>query len=143
VIWFKKAGLSATDACLLLRDCARHGIDATAVAELSHTSGLNTREAIQGTFADLNGQVTLPGNGIFSPWCPQQPLFSEFENAGADPALWWERRMAVAYIFGIHPIFAVMSPEITEEDLVEIAAIGTELEIDQDTLDKAVNYLLQ
>ena len=51
--------------------------------------------------------------------------------------------MAVAYIFGIHPIFAVMSPEITEEDLVEIAAVGTELEIGQETLDKAVHYLLQ
>jgi hypothetical protein len=36
-----------------------------------------------------------------------------------------------------------MSPEITEEDLVEIAAVGTELEIGQETLDKAVQYLLQ
>jgi aldehyde:ferredoxin oxidoreductase len=142
LIGFKKAGLSATDACLLLRECARDGIDAAAVAELSQASGLKTREAIQGALPDLSGPTTLPGNGIFSPWCPQQPLFGEFENVGADPALWWERRMAVAYIFGIHPIFAVMSPEITEEDLVEIAAVGTELEIDQDTLDKAVHYLL-
>ena len=142
LIGFKKIGLSVTDACMLLRECARHGIDAAAVAELSQTSGLKTKEAIIGAFSDLSGPTTLPGNGIFSPWCPQQPLFGEFENVGADPALWWERRMAVAYIFGIHPIFAVMSPEITEEDLVEIAAIGTELEIDQDTLDKAVHYLL-
>ena len=143
LIGFKKAGLSAADACMLLRDCARYGIDAAAVAELSQTSGLKTREAIQGTLAELSGPITLPGNGIFSPWCPQQPLFSEFEDVGDDPVSWWERRMAVAYIFGIHPIFAVMSPEITEEDLVEIAAVGTELEIGQETLDKAVHYLLQ
>ena len=114
-----------------------------AVAELSQASGLKTREAIQGALPELKGRITLPGNGIFSPWCPQQPLFSEFEDVGDDPVSWWERRMAVAYIFGIHPIFAVMSPEITEEDLVEIAAVGTELEIGQETLDKAVHYLLQ
>ena len=142
LIGFKKAGLSATDACSLLRDCARYGIDAAAVAQLSQASGLETREAIQGVLPDLSGLITLPGAGIFSPWCPQQPLFGKFENMGDDPSQWWERRMAVAYIFGIHPIFAVMSPEITEEDLVEIAAVGTELEIDQDTLDKAVHYLL-
>ncbi len=143
LIGFKKLGLSAMDACMLLRDCARDGIDAAAVAELSQTSGLKTREAIQEALPDLSGPITLPGNGIFSPWCPQQPLFGEFDNIGDDPAQWWERRMAVAYIFGIHPIFAVMSPEITEEDLVDIAAVGTELEIDQDTLEKAVQYLLK
>ena len=51
--------------------------------------------------------------------------------------------MAVASIFGIHPIFSVMSPEITEDDLLEIATMGTEVELNQDTLDNAVNYLLK
>ena len=50
--------------------------------------------------------------------------------------------MAVAAIFGIHPIFAVMSPEITEEDLLEISTIGTEIEFNEDTLNSAVDYLL-
>jgi hypothetical protein len=36
-----------------------------------------------------------------------------------------------------------MSPEIMEEDLLEIATIGTEVELSQDTLDNAVNYLLK
>jgi aldehyde:ferredoxin oxidoreductase len=50
--------------------------------------------------------------------------------------------MAVAYIFGIHPVFAVMSPEITEDDLLEIATVGTEIEFNADRLTKAVDYLL-
>ena len=39
LLGFKKLGLSAADACALLRECARYGIDAVAVAELSQKAG--------------------------------------------------------------------------------------------------------
>lgn len=143
LIGFKKAGLSAVDAGKLLRACAKFGIDAAAVSELSQAAGKATLSEIQASMAELSGTVTHPGSGIFSPWCPLQPIFGKFDDIGDDPAAWWNRRMAVAYIFGIHPIFAVMSPEITEEDLLEIATIGTEIEFSKDTLDNAVNYLLK
>lgn len=143
LIGFKKIGLSAVDACKLLKACAKYGIDAAAVAELSLAAGKKTLSDVQASFATLVGTVTRPGNGIFSPWCPNQPLFGKFDAAVDDPAAWWERRMAVASIFGIHPIFSVMSPEITEDDLLEIATVGTEVELSQDTLDNAVNYLLK
>jgi aldehyde:ferredoxin oxidoreductase len=142
LIGCKKLGLSATDACNLLRACAKYGIDAAAVAERAGASGKTTVEDIQGAFSSLGGKVSVPGNGVFSPWCPDRPVFGTFEAAQGDPAAWWERRMAVSYIFGIHPIFAVMSPEITEEDLLDVAAVGTEIEFTPETLDKAVQYLL-
>ena len=142
LIEFKKAGLSAVDAALLLRACTKYGIDAAAVAELSQATGKASLAEIQDSMAELSGPVTRPGSGIFSPWCPLEPVFGNFEDSGDDPAEWWHRRMAVAYIFGIHPVFAVMSPEITEDDLLEIATVGTEIEFSTDTLNKAVDYLL-
>jgi aldehyde:ferredoxin oxidoreductase len=143
LIGFKKLGLSAVDAGTLLKACSKYGIDAAAVAELSLAAGKKTLSDVQASFATLAGAVTRPGSGIFSPWCPNRPLFGKFDDAADNPAAWWERRMAVASIFGIHPIFSVMSPEITEDDLLEIATVGTEVEFSQDTLDNAVNYLLK
>jgi aldehyde:ferredoxin oxidoreductase len=139
---FKKAGFNVNDACELLKVCARYGIDAAGVAEQSLAAGKTSIADVSEGLAGFTGDVTRPGKGVFSPWCPTQPIFGEFDAAGADVAAWWERRMAVAYIFGIHPIFAVMSPEIVEDDLVEIATIGTELEISQEILDNAVAYLM-
>ena len=143
IIGFKNLGLDVKEACSLLKTCAKLGIDAAAVAELSLAAGKRSTAEIEASILDLKGDVTLPGNGIFSPCCPAQPLFGDFEDAGDDPSAWWERRMAVSYIFGIHPMFAVMAPEVTEDELIETASIGTEIEFTQETLDKAVEYLLQ
>ncbi len=143
LIGCKKLGLSAADACTLLRACAKHGVDAAAVAELAKASGKTTVDEIQGALSSLSGEVSRPGSGIFSPWCPDRPVFGAFEEAQADPATWWERRMSVAYIFGIHPLFAVMSPELAEEDLLDAASVGTEIEFTPETLDKVVDYLLK
>lgn len=139
---FKKMGLSAADACRCLKACARLGVDAAAAAELSRAAGKTTAAEIEAGLLGLSGKATIEGAGTFSPWCPVQPLFGAAEEAGDDPAGWWERRMAVAYIFGIHPIFAAMCPEITEEDLLEAAAVGTEIEFEQAALDKAVSELI-
>ncbi len=143
LIEFKKAGLSAADACTLLKACAKYGIDAAAVAQLSQAAGKTSLEDVQAMFANADGEVTRPGNGIFSPWCPALPLFGTFEDVGDDVAAWWERRQAVAYIFGIHPIFAVMSPELDAEDMLETAGVGTELELEMEILESAIDYLLK
>jgi aldehyde:ferredoxin oxidoreductase len=125
---FKKLGLSATDACGLLRECARYGIDALAVAELSQKAGKKKPDEIKKSFSGLKGSLENIGKGTFSPWCPNFGL----------PAGEWERRQAVAYIFGIHPIFAMMAPELSEEKLIELANIGTGLGFTSETLDKVI-----
>ncbi len=138
LLGFHKIGLSAAEACQCLKACARYGIDGAAAAELSLAAGKSTASEIQESLLGLSGKATVAGAGTFSPWCPVQPLFDAAEEAGGDPSAWWERRMAVSYIFGIHPIFAAMCPEITEEDLLEVAGIGTEIEFAPETLDKAI-----
>jgi len=128
LLGFKKLGLSAADACALLRECAKYGIDAVAVAELSQKAGKKKADEIKKSFSGLKGSLENMGKGTFSPWCPNFGL----------PANEWERRQAVAYIFGIHPIFAMVAPELSEEKLIELANVGTGLGFTSETLDKVI-----
>lgn len=136
LIGLKKAGCSAVDAGRILKACAKYGIDPAAVAELSQKNGKSAAADIEASLATLSGETTIGGQGTFSPWCPLQPIFGDFD--AADLPAWWERRQAVAGIFGIQPIFAIMCPEITEADLLELANLGTGLDLDADTLDEVI-----
>ncbi len=139
VLGFKNLGLEAKEACRLMCLCARKGLSAAAVAQLSEKAGKKSAQEIEASLDSLTGTVELAGQGIFSPWCPRSPLFGDF--GASDAASWWERRQAVAYVFGIDPMFAVMSPELTEELLLELAGIGTEIEFTSDTLESVVSDL--
>lgn len=133
----KGLGLCAKDAGLVLKACAKYGIDPFAVATLSKKT---TRDELIGSFDSLSGTIDLPGKGIFTPWCPTRPIFNDFGLSGETLA-WWERRQAVAMIFGIQPMFALMCPELTEENMLEMASLGTELDLDQDLLDEVVTRI--
>lgn len=128
LLGFKKLGLSAQEACWLLRECSRYGIDAMAVSELSQKAGKKKSDEIKKSIPTLKGTLESVGKGRFSPWAPNFGLSQEE----------WERRQAVAYIFGIHPIFIQLSPELSEEKLLEFAHIGTGLEFTSETLDKVI-----
>lgn len=145
LLGFKKAGLSAEDSCRMLQACAKYGIDAAAVAELSQKAGKADIEEIKKSFPGLKGPVESTGRGKFSPWIPPKPLFADFglPADGSKDAEWWERRQAVAHIFGIHPIFALMSPELSEEKLLELVNIGTGLMITPEELDRVVTDVLK
>ena len=136
LLGFKKLGLSPADACALLRECAKYGIDAVAVAELSQKAGKKKPDEIKKSFSGLKGTLESTGKGVFSPWAPPKPIFANFD--GGQDASWWQRRQAVAYIFGIHPILALMSPELSEEKLIELANVGTGLGLTSETLDKVI-----
>jgi aldehyde:ferredoxin oxidoreductase len=136
LLGFKKLGLSAVDACALLRESAKYGIDAVAIAELSQKAGKKKPDEIKKSFSGLKGTLENIGKGVFSPWAPPKPIFAKFD--GSQDASWWQRRQALAYIFGIHPIFALMSPELSEEKLIELANIGTGLGLTSEALDKVI-----
>jgi aldehyde:ferredoxin oxidoreductase len=136
LLGFKKLGLSAAEACGLLRECAKYGIDAVAVSELSQKAGKKKPDEIKKSFSGLKGSLENIGKGKFSPWSPPKPVFANF--GGSQDAQWWERRQAVAYIFGIHPIFALMSPELSEEKLIELANLGTGLGFTSETLNNVI-----
>ena len=140
LLGFKKLGLSAAEACALLRECARYGIDAVAVSELKQKAGRKKPDEIKKSFSGLKGALENIGKGRFSPWSPPKPIFANFglPADGSQDAQWWERRQAVAHIFGIHPIFALMSPELSEEKLIELVNLGTGLGLASGTLDKVI-----
>jgi len=140
LLGFKNIGLSAADAGRALKACAKYGIDPFAVA---HLSGKTTLDEIKDSFDSIHGTVEIPGSGLFSPWCPTQPIFNDFDLSGEDETMaWWERRQAVSMIFGIQPIFSLMCPELTEENMLELASIGTDLDLTQETLDAVIDDLL-
>jgi len=128
LLTLKKIGFTASDACRVLKMCAKYGIDGAATAELSEKAGFTDPEAVKGTFATLKGPVYSAGDSAFSPWAA----------VGNQEPETWLRRQAVAYIFGLHPIFMLMAPELTEEKLLEISSLGTELELTSETLDEVI-----
>ena len=134
----KNLGLGVTDAAQIIMDCAKAGLDAAGVASVCAASGKSDAAAIGAALADIDGSVDGL-SGPFSPWAPAQPLFADFGDSGE---AWWKRRQAVAYTFGLDPIFALMCPELSEDVLVEMAAMGTELEITADTLNQVVAGLI-
>ncbi len=133
LLGFRRLGLSAQEACALLRDCARYGIDAVAVSELSQTAGKKKPDEIKKAIPTLKGTLESVGKGRFSPWAPNFGLSSDE----------WERRQAVAYIFGIHPIFIQLSPELSEEKLLELAHVGTGLEFTSEALSKVISEITE
>lgn len=143
LLGFKKLGLSASDSCRILRDCAKYGIDAVAVAELSQKAGRTNPDEIIKSFPGLKGPVMSSSKGVFSPWAPPRPIFTDLSlpSDGSQDTQWWERRQAVAYIFGIDPLFALMSPELSEEKLLELSNIGTELDLTSEILDRVIDEI--
>ncbi len=132
LIAFKKAGLSAKDAGMVLKACAKYGIDGAAVAELSAKAGLTSPADIEKAFQDLKGPVSSTGKSIFSPW----------GAVGQDMNEKWERRQAVAYILGLHPIWYQMAAEVSDEKLLDLAGLGTEMEFTIDTLNEVIEDIL-
>ena len=137
---FKKLGFSAMDAGQVLKACARRGLDPVAVAEIVGKSGQKDPSDIEQSLSSLQGPVTLPDGYGFSSWAPPRPIFGDFGLSGdSSDNDWWARRQALAYIFGIHPIFANMSPELSEELILEMANKGAGLDLSQEILDQVIS----
>ncbi len=145
-LWaLKAAGLDAAGAGQILRACAKQGVDPEAVAVLSAQAGKTDVASILDGIASLSGEIALAGSGVFSPWAPRQPIFGQFDLQDDDSAVtaWWERRQAIAAVFGIQPLFILMSPQLSEENLLDLASIGTGIEFSQEMLDAVVSDLIQ
>ena len=140
---FKEAGLSALDTAEILQTCLKFGIDPVAVAQICIKDGkMSSPAEIKNALGDLKGSVNTTGTGSISPCCPKRPLFFDFGlSKGSDTAKWWERRQAEAYIFGINQIFALMSPFLSTEKLIELVNLGTGLGITKDSLNNAIDTL--
>jgi aldehyde:ferredoxin oxidoreductase len=145
LLGFKQCGLSALESGRILKECARMGLDGTAVSSLCLKAGLKDLEGIRNFLPGADGPVDGQAAGPFSSFAPGKPLFADFGLApdGSQDAAWWARRQAVAYLFGIHPLFILMAPELTEEKLLELANLGTGLEVTAETLDQAISEVVR
>jgi aldehyde:ferredoxin oxidoreductase len=139
LLQMKSLGLDAESACRLLKSCAKLGLDPYAAAKIAADQGQSSLEAIEKDLPSLSGDLEMPGSGVFSPWCPPQPLadFGSVQNQEE----WWENRQALCLIFGIHPIYALLAPELNAENMLELTNLGTEMDLEQETLDSVISYI--
>lgn len=144
LLGFKKLGLSAPEACRALKACAKEGLDPAAVSEVCLKSGPKDLEGIMKSLSGITGPKEATAKRPFSPWAPSRPIMADFglPADGSQDLSWWQRRQAVAYLFGIHPIFILMAPELSEEKLLELANLGAQLDLTPETLNRAVTALL-
>jgi aldehyde:ferredoxin oxidoreductase len=134
---FQQMGLSLKDAGEIIKQCAKLGLDPGLAAKVCAASGKNDAAAISGALDGLGGPVEGL-SGPFSPWVPQAAMFGLSEPGDA---AWWTRRQALAHLFGLDPLFILLAPELSEEKLVELAALGTELEFSQEGLDAVIGEI--
>ncbi|MCB2225618.1 MAG: hypothetical protein KQH53_02990 [Desulfarculaceae bacterium] len=131
---FQQMGLSLAEAGAIIQQCCKLGLDPGLVAKVCQDTGKTDAAAISGALAGLSGPVAGLA-GPFSPSVPKTAIFG-VDQAGDDA--YWTRRQAVAYLFGLDPLFALLSPELSEDKLLELAGIGTELEFGLDSLEAVI-----
>jgi hypothetical protein len=74
------------------------------------------------------------------------PVVASFTDFGVgdgavDRAAWWMKRQALAYVLGLCPIFALTSPEVSEERLTELIKLSAEW--DEFSLEKLQDIVVQ
>ncbi|MBA4392190.1 MAG: hypothetical protein C0407_01425 [Desulfobacca sp.] len=140
---FKKLGLSVLECGRILKSCAQKGLDPGGVSLLCQKSGLKDEAGILQFLSQAQGPLESSDSGPFSPWIPGRPIFADFglPGDGSQDAVWWRRRQALAHVFGIHPVFALMAPELSEEKLLKLANLGTDLGLTAETLEQVISDL--
>lgn len=139
----KDSGMSAPEAFKMIRSCLRCGIDPEAAMQSSAAEGKKTRGEMEAALDSMSRKDTVGSRPPFSPCCPRRPLFADFGTAKdfADSEEWWMKRQALAYLFGLDPMFMLMSPEISAQSMTEAVRLGTGVDISEETLTSLVTEL--
>ncbi len=133
----KRLGLSAEETCRLLEALSREGMDAVATSNYLGKTGKTRLGDLKNALPGFTGPVELPEDGVFSPWSP----VIDFGMSEGNVKNWWLRRQALAYLFGIHPIFILMAPMLTAEKLIAVANLGTGFDISADTVENMIQKI--
>jgi len=85
--------------------------------------------------------------GIFSPAVPQMPLISSWGDFGVgdspvEKAEWWIERQAISYITGICPLFSLISPKITSEEVAELLSLSLGMELSSFDLERLAKKVI-
>lgn len=149
LIKLKEGGFSAEDAARTLELCARLGLDPDAAADMLISKAVSDAGKAAEVLRDfnlfrdngvsgwsLNGAEEVNGQSVFSPWAPFKVL--EGKDRGD-----WQELNALAYTFGICPVFMLTMPELNNEVLTELLKPAAELTPDAETVKNKVKELLQ
>jgi aldehyde:ferredoxin oxidoreductase len=145
LLGFKDLGLSVPDCCRMLDFCTRFGVNAISAAKLLRMSNKkNGVEELKKALMSFSGPFPVPKNSPFSS-CSPPALFSDGFGVPSDRSRnedSWKRRQAVAYIFGIHPIFILMHSGLTEGKLLELTNLASGFEITLETLETVISDII-
>lgn len=146
------AGLDAPQA---MERCYRLGLEPTWAAQILKKQSASDLDALE----KLAVEGKIDGEGL-APWPLENsneaaiaqilkafsngvPPKGIFANKG-EGAQWWVKRQALAYILGLDPVIVLMTPEITEEKLVEFIQLSAEWdEFSLDDLQRIVSELIE
>ncbi|MBC2716306.1 MAG: hypothetical protein HF978_13435 [Desulfobacteraceae bacterium] len=140
ILGFKELGLTSKDTVQVLMECLKTGIDPVAAAQICINKEMKSVNEIIASLGNFKGPVNTTGKTAFSPCCPEKSVFNKFDNEN-DTQDWWVRRQKIAYVFGIHQTYSIMSPFLSEEKLLELVNIGTGLDISQEDVETVIAKL--
>lgn len=124
-----------------MEKCCRLGIEPSAAAaaagDIAAIDGLASGGSVD---APAGWPIdTLDVGTTFSTTVPPKGLFA-CKGEGAE---WWLKRQALAAILGIDPVVALMTPELTDEKVVEMVQLCAEWEeFSVDDLQRIIGELL-
>ena len=130
---FYQLGIDAPQA---MEKCFKVGLQPAAAAQILEKKGIKDLAAAEAALDALAAdpvkpegspwpiEVNLPpAAAIFSSAVPPKPVFGGF---GSEDGQFWVRRQALAYTIGMCPIFALLSPEVSTEKIVELIQLSAE-----------------
>jgi aldehyde:ferredoxin oxidoreductase len=126
------AGFEAPQA---MEKCYRLGLDPAAAGQLAKQQGITDMAEFDQIAADGKAPSSLAwpiaggyaaaiaqATDAFSNALPPRMIFAK----GQDSAEWWLKRQAIAYTLGLDPMIMLMTPEITDEKLVDLIRLSAE-----------------
>ncbi len=132
ILDMKQAGFSAKDCCEVLRECSKLGIDPSGVAKFVKQENLLSKDEVLSKLSSIATQNIENTDSPFSSWAPK----------GLEVSGDWLDLQVISYIFGIHPTFMLMFGDvITKDVLLNIVNLGTELELEEENLNKLIETI--
>jgi aldehyde:ferredoxin oxidoreductase len=141
------------DAAQAMEKCYRLGLEPSAAGQImkkQDSSDLDTLEKLategnidtpaQWPLENTNEASIAQISNAFSNAIPPKGIFTN-QSQGAQ---WWIQRQALAYILGLDPVIILMTPEITEEKLIELIQLSAEWdEFSLEDLQRIISELIE
>lgn len=133
-------GLGPKEAGSFIRNAAKAGID-----PVSFVRGGNIDPLTFNDWADLSSKPLAQRvfeDIVLSPYIPRLPNKEGLEPESDEYLSWWKKRVALGFTFGLDPLFLLIADFVDEQRLLELVKLGTGLDLDAQTFDKALEDMM-